>query len=463
MRIPKVAVAALLFFAVVGGIVFNYLVSQAKLDAELRRMIANEQIEAFQAGPAQDQALVKLGQALFFDKILSGSRDISCATCHHPTQGSGDGLVVSIGTGGLGLGPRRQLGYNRALIPRNAPQVFNRGAPEWNTMFWDSRVQVLGDGSIVSPAREKLPTAADFDSVLAIQAMFPVTSRDEMRGHAGDLDVYGVPNELAIIEDTNLPLIWQGLMQRLLQEPGYVALFQAAYPDVPVSELGFQHAANAMAAFQIEAYTFANSPWDRYVRGEADELSAEAKQGALLFFGSAGCASCHTGPLFTDQQHHNIATPQVGPGKGAEAPNDHGRYRETHDPADMYAFRTPPLHNVTISGPWMHDGAFNSLEAVIWHHIDPRASLYAYDVAVHLPANMAGTYVHDETVMSEMVAHIDPLLAPAAALTNEDVDALLAFLATLTDPAVQNLAPVIPASVPSGLPVNDEIEGNSSS
>jgi len=73
--------------------------------------------------------LIELGQALFFDPILSGNRNISCATCHHPSLASGDALSLSIGGGGEGLGTERELAEG-GLIPRNAPEVYNRGQAE---------------------------------------------------------------------------------------------------------------------------------------------------------------------------------------------------------------------------------------------------------------------------------------------------------------------------------------------
>ncbi|MCA9955659.1 MAG: hypothetical protein KC434_13110, partial [Anaerolineales bacterium] len=130
------------------------------VEAQLQAVLAEQAVSPLDLGESPDAAKVALGQMLFFDKILSGNRDISCATCHHPTQGSGDGLTVSIGTGGVGLGPARQIGYGRSFIPRNAPEVFNRGAAEWVTMFWDNRVS-LQDGVFHTPAGEQLPAGLD--------------------------------------------------------------------------------------------------------------------------------------------------------------------------------------------------------------------------------------------------------------------------------------------------------------
>jgi cytochrome c peroxidase len=161
-----------------------------------------------------------------------------------------------------------------------------------------------------------------------------------------------------------------------------------------------------------------NSYWDRYLGGSVDAISQDAKQGALLFYGQAGCANCHSGPLLTDQEQHVLAAPQVGPGKGELAPLDVGRMQVTSVEADKFAFRTPPLHNVVLSGPWMHDGAYNTLEAVVAHHLDPASSLLQYDPDVHLPAPVRETYQFDEEISRQMLANIDQLLAEAIDLSD---------------------------------------------
>ena len=448
--ITTLAMACLLLFACHAKV--------PDIETQLQTTLAAQTVSPLDVSVAPDAAKVALGQMLFFDKELSGNRDISCATCHHPSQGSGDGLTVSIGTGGAGLGPARQIGYGRSFIPRNAPEVFNRGAAEWTTMFWDNRV-IIQDGGFHTPAGDSLP--AGLDNILAAQAMFPVTSADEMRGLAGDEDVRGSVNELALLPGDDLPAIWAGLMTRLFTYPEYVALFEAAYPGVPAEELTFAHAANAIAAFEIQAYTLPNSPWTNYLNGDASALSDLEKQGALLFYGDAGCATCHSGSLLTDQTPHALAVPQVGPGKGDESPLDLGRWRETAVDADMYAFRTPSLHNVAVSGPYMHDGAFATLEAAVLHHLDPETSLLTYDPTLHLHPELYDTFQNDPALVAEMLEYVDLDLAPERPLTATEIEALLAFLQTLTDPAVNNLDQFVPGSVPSGLPVQDIVTQNS--
>ena len=101
--------------------------------------------ENFYDNGSPDPAKVALGAQLFFDKILSGNRNISCATCHHALAGTGDGLSLPVGEGGQGLGVTRDTGFGANSIyervPRNAPPVFNLGAREFATLFHDGRIQ----------------------------------------------------------------------------------------------------------------------------------------------------------------------------------------------------------------------------------------------------------------------------------------------------------------------------------
>ncbi|MBE2200926.1 MAG: cytochrome-c peroxidase [Anaerolinea sp.] len=443
-----IVIAALLLFLI--GCTTNAPLS---LDDQLQTVITQYGLTPLDPGPTPDPTAVALGQALFFDKLLSGNRDISCATCHHPTLASGDGLPVSIGAGGRGLGTERIVGYRRGFIPRNATELFNRGVPEWRTMFWDIRVAVTDDGQFISPADDMLPPG--LDNILAVQAMFPVTSGAEMRGAYGDLDINHSPNELSLYNEYEFNEMWDTLMVRLLANPDYVALFTAAFPAIPTNELGFQHAANALAAFEIDAFTLLNSPWDRYLAGETAALSATQKRGALLFYGPAGCANCHAGNLLTDQQPHNIGVPQVGPGKGEEAPLDLGRARELQGQYGRFAFRTPPLRNVAVTAPYMHNGAFSTLATAVVHHLDPTNSLRHYDETQHLPPYLWGTWQNRETLLIDMLLTLDPAINRKRTLTDAELSDLLAFLDALTDPAVHQLDHLIPASVPSGLPVAD--------
>lgn len=326
-------------------------------------------------------------------------------------------------------------------------------------MFWDGRVSGTAVTGFTSPAGEFLP--AGLDNALAAQAMLAVTARHEMRGgqydvagylvqpgefpdtqqagNAGplawsDRDIFGQENELASFSNApdQMPLIWAQLMARLLALPRYPPLFTAAYPETPLTEMDFTFAANALAAYQTAVFTAANTPWDRYLAGDETALSASAQQGALLFFGKAGCARCHSGGLFSDQQFHNIGAPQFGPGTSPIAPLDYGRYAVTHQPADRFAFRTPPLRNVARTGPYLHNGAYASLEDVVAHHLEPAQHLAAYN-GRSLPAELQATLQNEAVTRQQILSTLSPLLAQSEPLTNREISQLVAFLHSLTE------------------------------
>ena len=422
------------------------------LDTEVRAALAAATVTTLSQLPAKDPALVLLGQALMFDKELSGNRDVSCATCHNPETGTSDGLSLSIGTGGAGSAGSRVLSAALQFTPRNSQELFNRGYAEFVTMFWDGRVFRAGNGDFQTPAGTQLP--AGLSSALAAQAMFPVTTRVEMRGQTGDLDRFGAPNELAQFGDDERPAIWAALMNRLLAIPEYVSMFQAAYPAVAPGELGFQHAANAIAAFEVEAFTSVNSRLDGYLRGDDGALSEPEKRGALLFFGKAACGACHLGPHLTDQRFHSIGVPQVGPGMSPNEPQDRGVERVTAAATDRFRFRTPPLRNVELTGPWMHDGAYTTLEGAVLHYLNTATALRSYD-ASQLRGDLRASHVSNPSTLDAMAASIDSQVIAPLSLSDGEVADIMAFLRSLTDPGAFDLAATIPARVPSGLPVDD--------
>ena len=444
------------------------------------------------------EAKVRLGQLLFFDKILSGNENISCATCHHPTLGTADGLPLSLGEGAKGLGEDRRAVPEQPLlgrVPRNAQALYFLGATEFSSMFHDGRVEHDPNNNwqsgFWSPAREQLPSG--LDNVLAVQAMFPVVSDMEMAGHKGE---NAVATAAALDELDGPEGAWSLLARRLRAIPEYVRLFREAFPAIRDAEdISFVHAANAIAAFEASAFRPDDSPFDRYLRTrDAGQLEPGAWRGMELFYGRAGCSSCHSGKFQTDQQFHNIAMPQIGPGKNdgwdqsywqatgfMARLEDHGRYRVTHESEDKYRFRTPSLRNVELTGPWGHAGSYDSLEAVVRHHLEPAGALKAYDVTrTELPA--VGHVIEKTAVGSQLIyrpvnpARLDdflsrdtwvmrsPALVNAIAgsseivhidLADAEIGALVEFLEALTDPGSRDRSDVIPDAVPSGLPVED--------
>lgn len=386
--------------------------------------------------------LVALGRALAFDPILSGNRNIACTTCHLPAFGTGDGRSLSVGEGGSGLGPSRRH-PDGVFIPRNAPPLFNLGAAQ--RLFWDGRVEVDASGAFHTPAGAHLTPAMtrvfEFGAISAL-AMFPVTNREEMRGRAG--------NELAELRDDDPTAIWAALMRRLGGIGEYRALFRAAYPGIQFEDMTFAHASNAMAGFFVNELTFVDAPWDRFLRGGDRALSAAQLEGAKVFL-SLRCSTCHNGATLSDDGFHNVAVAQLGPGQGngASLRDDFGRMNVTGLAEDRYRFRTTPLRNVELTGPYGHDGAFMSLRGFIEHYSESDVKLRAFDARGLEPA-LQGTVLANA---DEILLTRDPLLE-GVVLTDELVDALMAYMTTLTDPAARNLQRLAPTRVPSGLPVD---------
>jgi len=394
---------------------------------------------------------------LFFDKILSGNRNISCATCHHALTDTGDGLSLSLGEGATGLGLTRHPGDDitgvRERVPRNAPHLFNLGAVEFTRMFHDGRLEAdpLHPSGFRSPAGLDLPPG--LDSALAAQAMFPVTSPDEMAGH----DTENPIAQAASIGDLAGPEgVWELLAQRLRDNDEYVAMFAAAYDEVlSASDITFVHAANAIAAFEGSAWRADNSAFDRYLRGDRLAMSVMAQKGMRLFYGAAGCGSCHGGVFQTDHGFHAIAMPQIGPGKGdgPDGHDDYGRERVTGDRADRYRFRTPSLRNIALTAPYGHDGAYDTLEAAVRHRLDPVGELDCYDTTqATLPPrpdlDATDFLVHDNPARRQEIAMACEL-APVP-LTDRQFRELMEFLYALTDPASLDLRRDVPERVPSG-------------
>ena len=420
--------------------------TEPTLDAQLRQDIGRWGVIPIGPMPTQPEALVDLGQALMFDKILSGNRDVACATCHHPSTHEGDGLSLSIGTGGTGLGPSRTLGPGRQFVRRNAPSLLNDGLGLFY-LFWDGRV-----ARFLSSFNGGPPVPGDVPNLLSAQAMLPVLDRREMRGEPGDRDVFGAPNELAQIADSDSAAVWQALMRRLLAIPEYVAKFNRAFPNTPTSALRFQQAAEALAAFQVAALTKTNSPFDRYLTHDDAALTTQQKRGAQLFFGTALCSSCHNGPLLGGNGFANAGVPQLGPGSPATPPLDRGRADLPDQQFYQFAFRVAPLRNVELTAPYMHDGAFPTLDAVVRHYNDVPLTLTTYDASQLDPA-LRSTYHGDAATTDSVIRTLDFRLQTPLHLSDAELADLVAFLKSLTDPSARDLSALVPAAVPSGLPV----------
>ncbi|HET7468063.1 MAG TPA: cytochrome c peroxidase [Gemmatimonadales bacterium] len=416
--------------------------SLTTLAAEVRALTAGRGIGPLGRPAPVRPALVELGRALAFDKILSGNKDISCMTCHLPGFATGDGRSLSIGQGATGLGPAR-VDPHGAFIPRNAPPAFNLFATK--ALFWDGRVEVLPNGKLRTPAGVKLnphmASAFEFGAASALP-LFPVLSREEMRAPNG--------NELADIKDKDPQQVWKALMKRLGAIPEYRRMFEAAYPGTRFSQMNFGHAANAIAGFLVDQFAFNNSPWDQFLEGNDAAMTETQLRGAKDFM-SARCSICHNGSTLSDGKFHNVAVAQIGPGKGdgPSGTDDFGRMRETGLATDRYAFRTPALRNVELTGPYGHDGAFTDLRAFVDHYSESDVKLRSFGISALEPLLQPTLQPTADAILASRDTLLNGVVFPT-----QTIDEVTAFMLALTDPAARDLSHAVPASVPSGLPID---------
>jgi len=413
----------------------------------------------FVDGRMPNTAKVALGKQLFFDKILSGNQNISCATCHHVLTDTGDGLSLPIGEGGNGLGVTRDTGIGRdavhARVPRNAPPVFMLGSTEVRRIYHDGRVELNADfpSGFRTPAGMDLPD--DLENLLAAQAMFPVQSATEMAGQVGENPV---ADAVAMGDLAGPNGVWAQLAARVAGVPGYVSQMGAVY-GVGAQDITFSHVANAIAAFEVAAWRADRSRYDAFLAKDMSALSNSERNGERLFFGKAGCGNCHSGELLSDMEFHAIGMPQIGPGKGNGiwGYEDWGRYLVTQNPADMFKFRTPPLRNVALTAPYGHAGAYDTLEEVVRHHLDPITELYNYDCEAEIVVPSRPDLdlqdclaMNDASAVSAIAAANE--LQPVV-LTDDEFSDLIDFLHALTDTRSVDLRADMPRSTPSGLSV----------
>jgi cytochrome c peroxidase len=405
-----------------------------------------------------------LGRFLFFDKIISGNKNISCATCHHPRLGTSDALSLGIGEGGKGLGTNRTLGAGRHAVhervPRNSPHLFNRH--ELKTMFHDGRVHhdEQYPSGISSPAKMMLPEG--LDNLLAAQAIFPITSPTEMAGQAGENSIAdaAVSGKLAGPKG-----VWEQVVNRLRSNHHYVELFRKAFPKriKGPRDIEIQHMGNAIAYFEEHAFKSYKNKYYYYKQNPTKfKLSESEIRGRNVFYGKGKCSSCHSGKIFTNHKFYSIALPPIGAGKGDgyKGLDDYGLAKTTRDRAHRYKFRTPSLLNVAKTAPYGHNGAYGMLEGIIRHHTKPIHYLRHYNpskAGVVLPSRAdlnAKDFVllKREASLAAIAASSD---IKSISINENEIKDLVAFLGTLTDVKYDSkFERFIPDSVPSGLPVD---------
>lgn len=459
---------------------------QIEYDQELQTIIEDAQLSAY---PGQSlrtvitDPLPALGQLLFFDPILSGDENIACADCHHPRHAMADGRVLPIGAGGYGLGPDRQLtpaiAANVAMtvgltmtvapvnangaadgvadgltpnlgsgqwLPRNSPSLINSAL--YRVHMWDGRMEGAYDTAVEDQS--------DAELLHNNPLIAPLISKELMAG--------------ITLGDQEPAAIVATLLARLQANTDYVTRFQNALgrADLPPNALiTLPRVTQALFAFE-KALIFVNAPWDRYIEGNLDALTEQQKRGALLFFGNPEtgdtCSECHRGNQFSDFKAHPLLVPQVGPGKGHGA-NGHEDWGyggiaidtttgATTDAAtnvrDRCAFRTPSLRNVALTAPYFHDGAFATLADAIRHHQDAEQSAAQYDPrANQIPPALLVQPLSEDCRQAWRTRNRPPMTQ----LTDADIEDLVQFLHSLTDPATTALAYLNPPALPNLLPL----------
>ncbi len=402
-----------------------------------------------------DEARAKIGQQLFYDKILSGNRNIACATCHHHELASGDGLSLGIGEGGRGLGPERKPGAGQSAatrrIQRNAPALFNLGAKEFTVLFHDGRLSLDENDhkGFNSPAIEFIPDG--LQSLLAAQAVFPLVSEVEMAGHADENEVAGARNR-------RIDYAWRIIEERIRNISSYADEFTAAFPDIKHrTDIKIHHIANALDDFMNSEWRTPQSAFDRYLRGEKTALNQQQLAGMQLFYGKASCFQCHSGTLQTDHKFYSLGLPQFGPGRTRQfdfKARDMGRINESDRREDAYRFRTPSLRNVSATAPYGHNGAYKNLRKMIEHHLNPQKALRQWTpeqlILPLFTKVSSGDFLiqQDKQEQQRLLRSID--ITPVA-LQSYEIDALEAFLETLTDPYSLQGRLGVPPRVGSGL------------
>ena len=434
------------------------LVEQLSLD---RSPITNRNL------PSINSPMAQLGKTLFFSKSLGGAMDTACASCHHPSLGGADQLSFPIGVEAVNpavLGEGRTNISGLPLVPRNSPTVFNVGL--WDSgLFWDSRVESINKEQFQNGAASGISTPnsgfgiADANAganLVVAQARFPVISDDEMKTAAfenGSTNQQIRHHLAARIGDYQegsgeLPLnLW-------------LTEFQTAFnSDADADTLiTFANISHAIGEYE-RSMVFINSPWRNYVEGDLSALSDQQKRGALLFFNGpqedgAGCGACHSGPILSDGSHHTVAFPQIGVGKGngTNSDDDFGRENVTAEQEDRYRFRTASLLNIAMTAPYGHAGSYATLEQVVRHYDNPRRQATNFtenadwcDLAQfqgiancqNLYSNaQQNTQLALDKLRDEQQSNNSQL--PPIQLNNNEIDELVAFLNSLTDPCLSN-------------------------
>lgn len=348
---------------------------------------------------------ILLGQQLFFDTNLSKQRTQSCATCHAPDKGftdhrgQGVAAAASLGDDGKSLGDRNAPSAAYAAL--TPPFYQNKDGHYVGGQFWDGRANTLAD-----------------------QAAGPPLNPVEM----------GMPNKASIITRLQENLTYQAQFKTLYGQDIFTT------PDAAYAAM-----TDAIAAFEAtDFFVPFDSKYDRYLRGEY-ELTSQEELGRTLFFSEqfTNCNQCHQlrptpgskDETFSNYEYHNIGVPEntaLRAINGATA-KDYGLFNHPaiSDEAQKGKFKTPTLRNVAVTGPYMHNGVFKDLRTVVLFYNKYNSRSEKRQINPETGQRFAPPEVPENLSLVE--------LEHGPALTDKRIDALVAFLKTLTDQKYEHL------------------------
>lgn len=425
-------------------------------DDNLNRQLAKVLKEAGFTGRIEQQLEVRLGRKLnkdqadigrflFFDRLIGMKGDNTCAGCHAPTAGFGDTQSIAIGIDNNNLvGPNRAGPRNQ----RRTPMVLNTAFfPKlmWNSRFIANSGNPFNNRDGFTFPQPEGATLSAQPHLMTAQAFIPPTERNEMAG----FEFQGTNDDIRA-----------EVVKRLNENPNYTKLFRKAFKLGKNEKIIYDDVADALAEFQF-SLTFADAPIDKFARGNQGAMTRREKQGALLFFGKAGCVSCHAvagqaNEMFSDFTPHVIGVPQVAPATtnstfdGPGSNEDFGLEQITGNIEDRYKFRTSPLRNIAVQPTFFHNGAFTTLTDAIVHHLNVETSALNYSPANRLDADLTGPTGPIDPVLDRL----DARLQTPTTLTATELGDLVFFVkdALMDDRArPEKLRRLIPKELPSGL------------
>lgn len=394
-----------------------------------------KQLKFFNVGPLKEKKAqgtdvykVEMGLRLFLDTNISGNRRVSCFTCHTPGLGTSDARPFSL---------TEDLDH---VVRRNAQSIFNMKSSGDRFYFWDGRVEYdkpthrfkTPEPDISGKNPKELAIVEALEDGLSAQAIFPLVSREEMRGNIGE-------NEIAN-EESNVGA-WKKIVDRVVSDvETYYDLFKKAFPNREFKEMNIGHVGSALSRFmEYEFYSW-DSPFNRYLAGDVNALSLKEKKGLEVFLGNGRCIACHQGShLALNTFFTNVGVPELA---SVEHVRDMGRFEVTGQDFEKHFYKVPSLRNVALSAPYFHNGAKRTLREVVEHYNAVGVSIDEYKIpAIYEKTSIVPLKVFDSAdERKELKTRVQaPFLRRGLGLSEEEKENLTLFLEeSLTDPKFKN-------------------------